>query len=510
VFGGMSVDPDRVAIYIRWSTEEQGNGTTLEVQRDACKHFLLSQGWQFREDLIFVDDGYSGANMNRPALGTLRETIRQGQVSAVVVYKLDRLSRNLLDCVTLVRQEWSKVALFSTMEHFDTHSSMGQMVFNILVSFAEFERNVIRERTMSGKKKRREQARNSGFKYPFGYRRGQDGGFEVDPEQAAVVRGMFGDYIGGEGLKAIADGLNDQGIPSPHGGLWRMCTVSLMLENPFYAGHYASGRYSYEDGKQKRDRLPAQLIKNAVPAIVSQEAFDRAQQVRTERRKDGFHRVRESEYMLSTILRCAKCGGPMIGHHGQAKRYYRCSNEKELGTCDSGAVPAEELERTVINDIRHALSPEHLVAHIAHLDAKRQEEIAKCRAELHAVQQLRVDVQRRREKLDADYFAGALDAKQHGRLSERVEHDERVLNQQEEAVEAALREVEQTPVDRDRLLALTEQLDGLAELEVGDVRQLLRHLLASLTAYRPKKRGRWSPAPVELTMEHNIKLPPTA
>lgn len=506
MFGATSVDPGRVAVYIRWSTEEQSSGTTLAVQRDACKYFLLSQGWQFREDLVYVDDGYSGANMERPALRELRSAVADGRVSAVVVYKLDRLSRNLLDCVSLVRQEWAKVALFSTMEHLDTQSSLGQMVFNILVSFAEFERNVIRERTMSGKRKRREQARNSGFPYPYGYRRADDGGFEIDPEQAAMVRAMFADYIAGAGLHGVAERLNAQGIPSPQGGLWRVCTVSLMLKNRFYAGHYAAGYYSYEDGKQKRGKEPTMVIENAVPAIISQEEFDRAQAVREERLRGGVLAPKDSDYLLSTILKCGKCGGPMIGHHGTARRYYRCANEKGFSNCDNAAVPAEDLEQAVLAEVKRDLSPEHLVEHVARLELKRQQEMDGRRQAVEGLEARLAELKRKRARIDDDYTSGELDVRHHARMAERLEAEEAAAAAELEAARRDLRTVEQTPLDRERILTLAEQLDGLAELSTAEIRQLLRQLLASLSVTRQKKRGRYNTTPIELTVEHNIRF----
>jgi site-specific DNA recombinase len=100
------IDPDKVAIYIRWSTDDQSDGTTLEVQQEGCKHYLLSQGWVVNEDLIFVDDGWSGGNLERPAMTRMRTLVRAGKVDCVVVFKLDRLSRSVIDMVNLVLEEW--------------------------------------------------------------------------------------------------------------------------------------------------------------------------------------------------------------------------------------------------------------------------------------------------------------------------------------------------------------------------------------------------------------------
>lgn len=109
--------------------------------------------------------------MERPALTRLPKAVQAGEIEGVVVYKLDRLSRRVVDCVKLVREEWyGRCSLFSTAERFDTELPVGKMIFNILISFAEFERDVIRDRAQSGKKKRASQGRNAGHKYIYGYR----------------------------------------------------------------------------------------------------------------------------------------------------------------------------------------------------------------------------------------------------------------------------------------------------------------------------------------------------
>ncbi|HYG60147.1 MAG TPA: recombinase family protein [Symbiobacteriaceae bacterium] len=507
MFGNAIVDKKRVAIYIRWSTDEQSQGTTLEVQRDACRHFLLSQGWEFREDLVFVDDGYSGANLDRPAMTALREAAQAGRVSAVVVYKLDRLSRNLLDCVTLVRQEWAKVALFSTTEHFDTQSSLGQMVFNLLVSFAEFERNVIRERTMSGKKKRREQGRNSGFRYPYGYKKGAEAGFEIYEEQAQVVRRMFRDYIHGMGIASLADALNKDGIPAPKGGLWRACTVSLILTNPFYAGHYAPGAARERIGNQKEVRPSPVFIRNAVPAIVTQADYDKAQRVRQERLHPGWPVRVSSDYLLSTVLKCGKCGGPMMGHANQeGRQYYRCANAKDLRNCDNGGVPKDEIEERVLEEVRRAYSPERMLEHLAQIQESRLKELERCRKAIQEMDAKITERNRKRERIDEEYLAGEIDSKMYKRLIERLEEEVVNLTEQREGAIDELRLVERLPVNEERIRQMAEQLDGLSELSGDQVRKVLRSLFTSLTAYRVKKRGRWNLEPVEMVMEHNVKV----
>ena len=124
------IAPHKVSMYIRWSTDDQGSGTTLEVQQEGCKHYILSQGWQVREDLIFIDDGYSGGNLVRPGMAKLRQMVQDGLIDCVVVYKLDRLSRSVLDTVTLVMEEWEgKAYLKSAKEPVDNSTPLGRQFF---------------------------------------------------------------------------------------------------------------------------------------------------------------------------------------------------------------------------------------------------------------------------------------------------------------------------------------------------------------------------------------------
>ncbi|HLN63516.1 MAG TPA: recombinase family protein, partial [Symbiobacteriaceae bacterium] len=213
------VDPQKVAIYIRWSTEDQGEGTTLEVQREGCTHYVLSQGWSVRPDLVFVDDGYSGGTLDRPALNRLRRLAAAGEVDCVVVFKLDRLSRSVVDTVNLVLREWEhKCQLRSAREAIDTGSHAGRMFFYTLVSFAEWERSTIRERTFAGRVRRAQEGRNPGRTLPYGYAPGgRPGEVALVAHEAETVRRIFARYIAGASVRAIAAALNTEGRPAPRG-----------------------------------------------------------------------------------------------------------------------------------------------------------------------------------------------------------------------------------------------------------------------------------------------------
>jgi site-specific DNA recombinase len=367
MFSENKVDPQRVAIYIRWSTEEQGQGTTLEVQRDACRFFVMSQGWEFREDLVYVDDGVSGGTLNRPALSKLRQAVKSGYVGCIVVYKLDRLSRSLPDCVNLVRHEWSDVPLYSTKESFDTKSPVGQMIFNILVSFAEFERNVIRERTMSGKAKIAESGRWNGGVVPYGFAReqiGESNGKPVyelrhDTATAPIVREIFQRYAKGIGGTKIASQLNEMGIPSPTGGTWSSQTIMVILSNPFYIGMNEYGRTP-----RKRQYLSRKIsAEGNHAAVVDKSLWDSVQALRVEK-KGVSPRELGSNFLFSGVAHCSECGRVLSGSKKTWKtkngtnyrREYRCRDNVSKGVCVGIHYAESDIEAgflSAIESLRH-------------------------------------------------------------------------------------------------------------------------------------------------------------
>lgn len=129
------LNPDRVAVYIRTARYEHGV-PTAEEQIRACKQYLTKKGQRLKSDFLFVDEGQSGKTLDRPAMKKLRETVKEGKVSSVVVWRLDRLSRSLFDCVCLVRSEWAgKCGVVSVSEDFHTGGPSGERLFDVLQNF---------------------------------------------------------------------------------------------------------------------------------------------------------------------------------------------------------------------------------------------------------------------------------------------------------------------------------------------------------------------------------------
>ncbi len=356
------IDAGRVAIYIRWSTEDQAAGTTLAVQRQACQHYVLSQGWRLRDELCFVDDGWSGGSLLRPGIAELRRLVAAGEVACVVVYKIDRLSRNLVDAVQLVLREWEgRCHLKSVREPIDTTTDLGRMIFGILAMFADFERTAIRDRTQAGKVQRIRGGEQMHARPAFGYapHPSARGRWVADPAEAALVREMFDLAAAGVAVGAIVRRLNAAGLRTRAGREWSLRSALWVLHNRTYVGEVVYGRTSLRaagdgSGRRVRVRNAAPRVAgptDAAPALVAREVFERAQAevaARRTRRADAGSRAQASPHLLTGLARCM-CGAAMVYKAGArgGSGYYVCARTRR-GTCARrGHVPAAAAEAVV-------------------------------------------------------------------------------------------------------------------------------------------------------------------
>lgn len=330
---------NQAAVYIRWSTDDQGSGTTLEVQREACLRWALEHGKSVSPAYIFVDDGISGAKESRPALNRLNRAVQDGAVSIVIVYKLDRLARSPYLAYKLVEKDWHKrAALVSVTEaHIDTTSTTGQLGFGIAAVFASHERNTIRDRTMSGKRRRAAEGKNPGLRPPFGYQLSAKS-FVIAPDEAAIVHRIYDAYLTGQTDGQIARGLNQDGIRTKAGGPWHLSAVQRALQNPAYKGTL---------------RYQEITVDGALPVIIDTETWERAQRMRSQKAQTHPRRLgAESPYILSGRLTCATCGRPMNGRvcrNGKYEnRYYACTGYIQFRDCDCRTVRQESLEEAVV------------------------------------------------------------------------------------------------------------------------------------------------------------------
>jgi site-specific DNA recombinase len=374
----------RCAIYTRKSTEEglQMEFNSLDAQREAAELYIKSQaneGWVCLPDR-FDDGGYTGSNTDRPAVQRLLADIEAGRIDVVVVYKVDRLSRSLLDFARLMETfERHRVSFVSVTQQFNSGTSMGRLTLNLLLTFAQFEREMIAERTRDKMSASRRKGKYVGGAPILGY--------DVDPvrkrlvvneDEAARVRAIFGLYLEHQALLPVVKEMDRRGWTNKRwvtrssvergGRPFTKTYLHQLLTNVSYVGKI---RYKDEihDGEQH--------------AIIGADVWQRVQGLLGRNGRSGGAEARNKfGALLRGLLHCVPCGCSMIASHttrGQRRyRYYTCTNAQKRGwdACPSKSVPAGEIERFVIEQIRGigqdpALVRETLDRAVAQVDEER-------------------------------------------------------------------------------------------------------------------------------------------
>lgn len=399
--------------YVRVSTDEQAqNGVSIDAQKKILQAFAVVKGFDDFE--IYCDEGYSGKNLNRPDVRKLLRECAGGEVSAVVVWRLDRLSRSLRDTLEIVEDIFTpnNVTLISVTESIDTSTPSGRLMLNILASFAQSERESDAERVRMAKDAMARECKHLGGYVPLGYKVGPDGCYEIDEATAPVVREIFRMYNARMGYTSILRYIKAQGIKSPRGNDYSKATLNFLLSNEKYIGTYIHNRTVPQDGRGKRSSkqnpIEKQIrIPGGMPAIIDDATWRKACAIRAENaRAGGAHKPRE-EFLLTGLCFCAVCGGRMVvdvggkDRNGTLQRYYTCKNK---------CVPParkEKLEEAVFLILDEVAAQEQLLMQACAVANRfTQEEAEDRRPELAALERRRVDVSKRLAAI-VDYIAAS-------------------------------------------------------------------------------------------------------
>ena len=338
----------RLAIYARVSTEEQREGQNIDSQVSELERFSRERAWPIVA--IYKDDGWSGGMMERPELDRLRDDAQKGMFEAVLINDVDRLARDVAHLGVIKRDlERKGVKVIFRKLPSDTSPTSNLMV-NILGSFAEFERELISDRTRRGRRHKVEVRKQYlGGNTAYGYRyipkdrlASTEGILQLVPPEVTVVRKMF-EWVDQEGLSArrVLHRLNERRIPPKNGAqYWAKSSVLRILKNEMYAGtwHYnkhqccepqnpaASPRYRKRTKCSVRQRPKGEWIPLALPSslqIIPRERWERVQQ-QLMRNLAFSPRSEKHTYLLKSLVRCGACGARYVGDPGKGKFYYRC------------------------------------------------------------------------------------------------------------------------------------------------------------------------------------------
>jgi site-specific DNA recombinase len=353
----------RCAVYTRKSTEEglDQDFNSLQAQREAAEAFIKSQkhaGWTLIPN-PYDDGGFTGSNLERPALQQLLNDIDARRVDCVVVYKVDRLSRSLLDFARLVdRFDQRAVSFVSVTQQFNTTTSLGRLTLNILLSFAQFEREIISERTSDKMSAARRKGKWIGGTPVLGYDVDPAGGrLLIHEKEARRVREIFALFLQHHSLSAVVAELarrrwktkswKSQNGRAHAGRPFAKASLCRLLTNAVYAGMVEHRGATYAGEHENIIELPLWREVNA--------------ELRAGRRT-GTGAIRAPQNaLLAGVLRCKSCQRPMIPTYtakpGRRYRYYVCQAARQNGwsSCPTKSVPARMIEEAVLDQLRTAL-----------------------------------------------------------------------------------------------------------------------------------------------------------
>ncbi|MFD2370849.1 recombinase family protein [Brevibacillus sp. GCM10020057] len=358
----------RTAVYIRVSTEDQAReGFSIPAQREKLLAYAHSQDWTVTR--LYVDEGVSAKDMNRPQLARLLADVRSGGIDVVLVYRLDRLTRSVLDLYQLLQEfERCGVRFKSCTEVYDTTTAMGRLFITLVAALAQWERENLAERVKLGMEQMVKERKRPGGPAPYGYNL-RDGALAIVPEEAAAVRMMFEQYASGETPRKIAEQANCLGARGKNGAPWSASAVLRLLKNPVY---YGALRWNYADAEQKPHPQKDWLLqKSAHPAIIDEQLFTAVKQ-KMEQRSTRHPRVLSSPFLFSGLLYCSSCGSPMRGKasRNHAHIYYSCA-ARQSGACHALPIREDRLADAVLAQLRH-YTAEAMAAAAAVLRSQRQ------------------------------------------------------------------------------------------------------------------------------------------
>jgi site-specific DNA recombinase len=455
----------RCAIYVRKSTEEglEQAFNSLDAQRLACEEYTRARAadhWTALPEQ-YTDGGWSGATVKRPAFQRLLSDIEAQKVDCVIVHRLDRLSRSLLDFARLMHffQDHG-VSFVSVTQNFSTADPTGRMTLSLLAVFSEFEREMIVARTRDKVAAARRQGRWTGGCPILGYDVDPRGGrLLVNEDEAVMVREIFGIYVRERSLTRVVEDLERRGWRRKtwtkrdgkvrEGSTFDKPGLLRLLKNPLYAGK-VHHRGTLHDGEH--------------PAIVDETVWSRVQGLLHRNGSTGGKDVRNKHgALLRGLLRCARCDCAMshsFTRKGNVRyRYYVCQTRFKKGAhaCPGGKVSAHEAERQVVDRIRTIGRDPELIAEV--------------------VRQARMQLDERRVALEAEQRQFGKDLKRE-RASLRRLSAGRPRNGDASAITARLADIQQRIERVERRLVTVAQDLASAKLQVIDEREVAAALSA--------------------------------
>ena len=424
-------------IYARYSSDNQRE-ESIEGQLRECKEYADQNGITVVR--TYIDRALSAKTDSRPQFQQMIHDSATHTFEAVLVWKLDRFSRNRYDSAHYKRiLKNNRVHVVSVTEPI-SNTPEGIMLESLLEGMAEYYSAELAEKVSRGHKENALKAKFNGGPVPLGYRIDSEHHYQIDPTTAPVVQEAFQRYAAGESIRSIIESLNARGIRNSRGNRFTKNSFQTLLKNRRYLGEYR-----YKDT----------VIPDAIPAIIDPECFDAVQRRCEIHRQAPAHNKADVHYLLTTKLFCGKCGTMMAGesgrsHTGTVHCYYKCGTRKRSGkeACSLKPVRKEPLEQFVVKTALEKVLNDRVIDLLAdkllEYQSKENTRLPVLQAELN-------EVKRRIDNLVAAIEQGILTPSTKARMEE--------LEQQREALETSIlqEQIEKPPITREQILFWFDQ-----------------------------------------------------
>ena len=491
----------RVAIYCRVSTIEQAEeGYSIDEQNVKIREYCEREGHEIYN--LYEDRGISGKNItNRPGIKQLLEDATKNKFDLVVVWKLNRISRKLLDILNIVDLlNKHNIAFRSLTENFETETPSGKLQLNIMGAIGEFERETIAENVKMGLLARAREGRWNGgvvlgydlVELPNEGKKRKNTRLEINEKEANTVRRIFELYSQGHGYKAVVNRINKEGHKTKRNGEFAVSTVKEILQNPVYIGKI---RYNVRQdwSKKRRNNINANpILSDGIhEPIVDVETWNKVQVILKERSKKH-NKVYDCEFPLTGILKCPVCGAGMTISRSTSKRkdgtrrvneYYSCGNWKNKGTavCNSNSIRVEVADEYVLSKIMELINNEYILKKV--VDNINQNKSTKLKPILEQLEQINKEIEKLTSKKSKNielYEDGILDKSE---LSIRVKviNDEiEKLKYREQELKQDLQLAEGDPIPFELVNEVMQRFkEVFLEMSTSQQRKQLIHLLVS-------------------------------
>ena len=424
-------------IYARYSSDNQRE-ESIEGQLRECKEYADQNGITVVR--TYIDRALSAKTDSRPQFQQMIHDSATHTFEAVLVWKLDRFSRNRYDSAHYKRiLKNNRVHVVSVTEPI-SNTPEGIMLESLLEGMAEYYSAELAEKVSRGHKENALKAKFNGGPVPLGYRIDSEHHYQIDPNTAPVVQEAFRRYAAGESIRSIIESLNARGIRNSRGNPFTKNSFQTLLKNRRYLGEYR-----YKDT----------VIPDAIPAIIDPDCFDAVQRRCEIHRQAPAHNKADIHYLLTTKLFCGKCGTMMAGesgrsHTGTVHCYYKCGTRKRSGkeACSLKPVRKEPLEQFVVQTALEKVLNDRVIDLLAD---KLLEYQSKENTRLPVLQAELKEVKRRIGNLVTAIEQGILTPSTKARMEE--------LEQQREALETSIlqEQIEKPPITREQILFWFDQ-----------------------------------------------------